>query len=436
MVDVRPFQGLRYRPSAIGDLSLVISPPYDVVRVDQRGLLYQRSPYNIIRLEYGLAFPDDTPQDNVYTRAAHLFQRWRSQGVLGQEVLPAFYVLEESFSYQGVRRTRRGILGAVRLEPYETRKIFPHEHTSRAPKEDRLRLLKATRASFSPILALYRNGDRLQGLLDRITQSPPLVEAHGWDDITYRLWAVTDVVMQGAIRRAFADQPLYLADGHHRYETALAYQAVRRGAGSVHPDDAFNFAPMCLVAMDDSNLAVEAFHRLVAPLPPHLRLALQQAQERVFIQSGVSWPLTISNAQVLLKGLGGERGVVGFADREQGHLYLLQLRPGVLRDLAPHQALLGCDTWVLHEGVLWPALGGDRVVYESKVAFVHSLEEVFHGLASGEASLAYLLRPIPWEVFTAVVEAGMRLPPKSTYFYPKLPAGLVIYPLEGRLPAP
>lgn len=436
MVDVRPFRGLRYRPSAVGDLSLVISPPYDVVQVDQRGLLYQRSPYNIIRLEYGLSFPDDTPEDNVYTRAADLYRRWRSEGVLGQEASAAFYALEETFTYKGVRRTRRGILGAVRLEPYEKRVVFPHEHTASAPKEDRLRLLKATRASFSPILALYRNGDRVQNLWDRVTQSPPQVEAQGWDDITYRLWVVTDEGVQQAFRRAFADQPLYLADGHHRYETALAYQEVRHRAGPVHPDDACNFVPICLVAMDDPNLVVEAFHRLVAPLPPHLRLALRQAQERVFIQSDIFWPLAERHAVALLERLRGEEGVVGFADREEGRLHFLRLRPGVLESHAPHPGLVRCDTWVLHEGVLGPALGGDTALSESRVAFVHNLEEVFHRFARGEASLAYLLRPIPWEVFTAVVEAGIRLPPKSTYFYPKLPAGLVIYPLEGRLPAP
>ncbi|MCS7206511.1 MAG: DUF1015 domain-containing protein [Dehalococcoidia bacterium] len=436
MVDVRPFQGLRYRPSAVDDLSRVISPPYDVVRVDQRGVLYQRSPYNIIRLEYGLIFPDDTPEDNVYTRAASLYRRWLSEGVLGRESSPALYVLQEVFPYGGRQRTRRGLLGAVRLEPYERRVVFPHEHTSPGPKQDRLRLLQATQASFSPILALYRPNNRVQQILDEVTATAPEVEAQGWDATTYRLWVVTDRVLQRALRTTLENQPVYLADGHHRYETALAYEAMCQASTSSHPDDAFHFVPMCLVSMDDPGLVVEAFHRLVGPLTDEERRSLQMHQERMFTPSEASWPLTLDTVRAILDSMPGGDVAIACADREEGRIRLLHLRPGVLTDRAPHPALLKCDTWVLHEGLLRPALGKEDALPQGKVTFVHSLEEVWHHLNRGEASLAYLLRPIPWAVFVAVVEAGLRLPPKSTYFYPKLPAGLVIYPVVGRLPPP
>lgn len=436
MVDVRPFRGLRYRLSAVSDLSLVISPPYDVVQVDQRGALYQRSPFNIIRLEYGLSFPDDTVEDNVYTRAAEIYHRWRAEGVLGEEASPAFYVLEEAFTYRGRRYIRRGLLGAVRLEPYERRVVFPHEHTSPGPKEDRLRLLQATRASFSPILGLYRGSPAVERLLQEITHAPPQVEARGWEDISYRLWVVWDREVQRAIRGALADKPIYLADGHHRYETALAYEALQQSALSPDPDGAHHAVPMCLVALNDPGLVVDAFHRLVAPLPSDGRRALLAQQERLFTSEEVSWPLTLENGRALLERLGKEESGVGFADGEMGLLRLLRVREDTLAGRAPHPALLRCAPWVLHEGLLGQVWGERGALPEGSVAFVHDLEEVFRRLQTGKASLAYLLRPIPWDVFLAVVEAGIRLPPKSTYFYPKLPAGLVIYPLEGRLPAP
>ncbi|GBD11541.1 hypothetical protein HRbin23_01208 [bacterium HR23] len=435
MVDVRPFRGWRYRPSAVDDLSLVVSPPYDVVRVDQRGLLYQRSPYNVIRLEFGLSYPDDSPEDNVYTRAAHLLHQWRVQGVLGEEVSPAFYVLEEVFPYKGHRLTRRGLLGAVRLEPYERKVVFPHEHTSPGPKADRLRLLEATRASFSPILGLHRPHQGLRALLEKITAGPPQVQTRGWDNITYRLWIVTEGEVQQAIRSALAQEPVYLADGHHRYETALAYEAQRQQAGFSHPDDAFHFVPMCLVGMDDPGLVVEAFHRLVEPLPSALRQALLSRQEALFASSEETLPLTRQGAEGALEALARGKGTLACADRETGQLRLLRLRSGRLDIHAPHPSLWECASWVLHKALLEPVLGTHLKDGEGTITFVHGLEEVFQRLERGVASLAYLLPPVRWDVFRAVVEAGLRLPPKSTYFYPKLPAGLVIYSVEGRLPA-
>jgi uncharacterized protein (DUF1015 family) len=434
-MDVRPFRGLRYRPSAVGDLSLVISPPYDVVGVDQRGRLYEQSPYNIVRLEFGLPFPDDGPGDNVYTRAAALFRRWRAEGVLGEEASPAFYVLEEVFTHQGGRRVRRGVLGAVRLEPYGGGVVFPHEHTAPGPKEDRLRLWQATGASFSPILALCPPSKALRDILQALAETPPQVDTQGWDATRYRMWVVTGPEEQRAIRAALAPLPVYLADGHHRYEAALLYRSLREKAGPSHPDAVHNFAPMCLVGMDDPGLVVEAFHRLVPPLPPQGRLALEAQEAGVFTPLEGSWPLTPAHAEALLERIRGERGVlIGLAKREEGRLRLLRLRPGALAGRAPHPALLGCPSWVVQEGVLVPALGEEALSHT--VAYVHSLSDVLHRLERGEAERAYLLPPIPWGVFTAVVEAGLRLPPKSTYFYPKLPAGLVIYPLEGTVAPP
>ncbi|MBI4232855.1 MAG: DUF1015 domain-containing protein [Chloroflexi bacterium] len=441
MAVVRPFRGIRYSPAVVGRLSQVLCPPYDIITGEQREELYRRSPYNMVRLEYGKPLPLDGEREDVYTRAANLYRQWRQDGVLLQEERPAIYLLEEEYLQAGVRRTRRGVLAAVRLEEYDKGIILPHEETSPGPKKDRLRLMQSCHANFSPLMALYRDPGGLQELLSRETQRPPDLVAQGWDAVACRLWVVKDAQTLQEVGRALSPLRLYLADGHHRYETALQFRDEAQAAKADAPADAaLRYVLACLIELHDPGLQLLSFHRLLHPLPPERLIALRQRAAALFEAEAYPLPaLSTAALEAFLRVLdreGAGRPALGWLECEGPRLTLLRLKPG----LAPHQLppapapeLSRCETWLLHAGVLNPVLGPDPREVQQQVSFLHDLGEVVAGLQRNESPGAFLLRPIPAEDFQQLVQAGQRLPPKTTYFYPKLPTGLIINPLEGVL---
>ena len=434
MADVRPFRGLRYAPDVVGDVGQVICPPYDVIDPAHQAALYDRSPFNAVRLELGAAEPGDDGSTNVYTRAAESLRTWQQSGALERAAKPTFYLMDEEYEGAGSSRRRRCLLAAVRLEPFDRGAVLPHEFTRPGPKEDRLRLMQACAANLSPLMALYRDPGGVAGLLEsQAGARPPDVTAQS-EGITYRLWALDDPTTVQALQELLAPLPLYLADGHHRYETSLVYRDMRR-AGQAQADAGYDYVLMGLIELSDPGLDLLGYHRLVCGLSPDALGGLRSRMQELFVEEAGPEGSGVDALEALLRTLDSKekaRPSYGLVDAATGRLSTLVLRDDVAGEKLPKAAvpsLRQCDTWLLHEALLKPALGDGL----EQVSYAHDLSEVAARTASGECGLAFLLRPMDLDVFEAVVLGGERLPPKSTFFMPKLPSGLVFHLLDGAL---
>src|SRR5947209_3237251 len=269
MADIRAFRAYRYDLGRVGALGDVIAPPYDVIDPALQQALYDRSPYNVVRLILNKEEPTDTEADNRYTRAAACLRDWQRDDVLVQDSARSLYVYHQEFEVEGQRFTRRGFMARVRLEPFGQGKIYPHEGTMSGPKADRLKLFRATAMNLSQVFGLYPDEDgRVQGQLDRaVGRSLPL-EATDHLGVVSRLWPVTDQKVVSAVTGLMGPKPVFIADGHHRYETALRYLEERRLAGEVRDAEAApNFVLMMLVSMSDPGLVILPTHRLISGLP-------------------------------------------------------------------------------------------------------------------------------------------------------------------------
>jgi uncharacterized protein (DUF1015 family) len=428
MADVRPFRGLRYNLRRTGSLSSLLCPPYDIIGHEEQKRLYARSPYNIVRLELGETFATDTPNDNRYTRSAATFRSWIAGGILVQDERPAFYLHRHRFRHRGRWMERLGLFARVRLEEFENGIVLPHEATSEAPKRDRLALMAACRANFSPVMALYRDPkERVGSVLREAMKGEPIAGAEDEGGEAHSLWLIEEEEATEEIRASLAPQPLYLADGHHRYETALIYRNLMKAQQRADwtGEEAFNFVMMALIEMDDPGLLVLPYHRLIGGLTPSSLYRLEERLREVFQMepygsSGEGW---LDGLLAEVEERGRRERVLGLL--MEGGCYILTLkRPPTVEA----GTVASSEAWLLEELVLRPTLGDslrDHLVY------THNAQEAARGVERGEYQMAFLLKPLPLELFEAIVRGGERLPPKSTYFYPKLPTGLVINSLEG-----
>ena len=436
MADVRPFRGLRYRPGAAANLGELLAPPFDVISPETQRFLLQRHPANIVRLELGEKRPDDTTGDNRYTRAAATLSRWLAEGILAIDAEPSLYVYDQEFFQSGSLLRRRALFAAVRLEPWKEGIVLPHEHTMTAPKEDRLQLLRRCRTSFSPVFALYRDPDgALRSAVGEVDGTAPLARAREPGGERHTLYGLTDEATVGAIRDLFQDRTLYIADGHHRYETALAYRDERRTSGWTG-EEPENFAFMALTAAEDAGLEVLPFHRLVrlATVPADLtdRLDGPFAVEDLG-PARAGHPLRDALSRLSEEGKKGPAYVA--VGPGPSRLRLLRPRdPDALAASLPPgtpPAWRTLDVALLQYAVLDGLLGIDAARLASGDALEYTADgaEALEAVASGRAPLAFLVNPTPVEQILAVADAGERMPQKSTFFYPKLATGLVMYHL-------
>jgi uncharacterized protein (DUF1015 family) len=422
-MEVAPFQGIRYNESVVGDLAKVICRPYDVITPEQQRLYYKKSDYNAVRLE----FPE--PTTDRYQRAATTFQQWLKQSVLQYDSVSAFYLHEHEFKYSRRKMLRRGVIARVKLEPWGSG-IFPHEETSSKAKSDRLQLMQACRANFSPLFSLYQDSERkIAAILYRVAQERPLMSLPAGrsnfpdSDEAHRLWTVTDPETKRELSDLLSAQPIYIADGHHRYETALTYQQGRIQEQSPGGSGAFNYVMMELVEFSDPGLVVLPLHRLVRGISPSSLVNLVDRfrdffnVEVVALRTG-SWHLPIDSCL----------GVLGL---QLDSLVVLKRRQDVsLEAMMPgsrSQTYREFGASILNDIVF------DDVLSEAKdieIAYTVDLEEAREQIREGKYQLAFLLHPPQMGMVKAVADAQDRMPPKSTYFYPKLPAGLVINPLD------
>ncbi len=435
MAEVLGFRGVRYNPRHVDDFDLVVCPPYDVLTPELQDELYRRSPYNVVRLELGKTFPDDSDRNNRYTRAARTLREWLERGILIQDREECVYYTEEDYRGEfGEPLTRRGFIARVRLEDPESGVYFPHERTLSAPKEDRLRLMEAVRANLSPIFSLYDDPQIvvLRDLEAMAIGQPPLITVRADDGVVTRMWKIADPLLVGEVSRRMADKGFVIADGHHRYETALKYRNLMRERNPGYTGrEPWNYVMMYLSNLSAPGLAVFPTHRAVFGLrgfsaPDFLRRVEEDFAVEVF-----------SREEDLLERMK--------AYRREGHAFGLVikgdpvLRLLVLRDEARvRRALKGkaprvvqtLDVTILHALVLETLLGIDRKAQEEQrnLRYVKGSRELIRLVREDpEIQLGFLMNPTRLQEVRDVAMAGERMPQKSTFFYPKLLTGLVMH---------
>lgn len=427
MAELRPFRALRYRPDTAGDIGAVLAPPFDVIDPGLQAELHRRSPYNVVRLELGEERSDDGPDDNRYVRAARTLHAWRESGVLAFDERPSLYVYVHEFEHEGRRYRRASLIGRVRLEPWQADVIRPHEETMLKPKEDRIQLLRHLRTQVSPIWLLDSSGGTIPNAYTLFAADTP-------DGQRHELGVIHDPAAVEAVTSRLRDRPLYILDGHHRYETALAYRNERRAQSNAWSgDESENFAMVAVTSAGDPGLILLPIHRLVRPLsmPPDLlgRLSSYFDIDDVTPKSYDGTALLRLLARVSAAGASGTTfGALGV---EEGRLHLLTLRDAAAtRALMPERSQVwrSLDVNVLEYAVLRETLGVAHGAGE--VEYAEDAEHAMREVEAGRWPLAFLLNPTRIEQMVAVADAGERMPPKSTFFYPKLATGLVLNPFE------
>jgi uncharacterized protein (DUF1015 family) len=435
MADVHPFRGWRYDLGQVGDLSDVTAPPYDVISPEQQRDLYERHPCNVIRLILNRDEPGDTDPEARYNRAAKFLRHWQSEGILTPEHEDALYVYHQEFDWEGRRYVRKGFLGRVRVEEFGKGKIYPHEQTLSGPKADRLALAKACRMNLSPVFGLYPDPDgEVNAELDSAIQGKTPLVAVDHLGVVHRMWPVTSVSVINEVRAALRSAPIFIADGHHRYETANTYRNWLIEQGQHHGDaDPSNFVLMMLVGMSDPGLAILPTHRLVAGFPKLSSDDLSRAlAPNVSVESMGRGDEAAHRLWKRIE-LDDSQDVFGFGTATDGvWSFARVVDASPMAKLAAEQSAAWRELGVslLHKLVIDHLLKRESPQAAPQFKYVHLLEEATAALAAKSCDLACLVPPARIDHVEAIASKFEKMPPKSTYFYPKLLSGLVFNPLE------
>ena len=426
MAEVSPFSGVRYNQEIIRDMAEVICPPYDVISPEDQKAYYEKSDYNVVRLEHGMVLPKDTKTNNKHTRACSTFNQWLKERVLLIDHVPSFYIHEHCFTYQNIRKRRLGLTACIRLEPWENKTIFPHENTVPGIKSDRLELMRACPANFSPLFGLYEDlGHKVTKLLTVQAGRKPAIDiAEGGE--THKLWVANEPEFVQRVSHFLASKPIYIADGHHRYETALAYRDERKQETKhFKGTEAFNFVMITLISFSDPGLEVLPVHRLIRNLSTDTLDKFRSILESHF--ELLSTPMNEGLPDIA----GTVTRVLGL---EPGNAVALKLRqPMSLKEIMPaghSEAYKRLSISILQHLVIDRLMALDK---NCSIAYTPNAIEARRMVESGECQLAFLLNAIPVSTIKTISDSRDRMPGKSTYFYPKLPTGLVINRLEGTL---
>jgi uncharacterized protein (DUF1015 family) len=438
---VRPFQGIVYNPQQV-DVARVVAPPYDVVGPDEQRYYYGLDPHNVVRLIAGIVKPTDTPEDSKYTRAAAFFKAWLSAGVLQRERRPCFYVYRETFHdpNSGEQRARTGVLAGVELQPFG-QGVLAHERTHTRPKADRLSLTEAVAANLSPIFMLYEGAKAsLPPMVASIEQDRPRLHLES-GDVEHDVWVADSPEQASILASALSGSMLYIADGHHRYETALNYRDRQR---RLHPDApadaAFNYVLTYLVDASDPALLILPTHRMLHDLESFDSAALlRRLEQKATIGS---LPVDSSFPSSLVQAL--SLPLVGRAGEGVHRILLVLPGPNYFTLDFPRRSSpdpVEClDVTVLHEEIFEAELGLHEGILESErhLSYSRDAAKVLGAVDTGAAQAAFLLRPPSVADVLAVARAGRVMPQKSTFFYPKPLSGIALNPLDPaiRIPAP
>ena len=418
MVEVSAFKGVFYKEGVVGGIDKVISPPYDIIPSSMQDMLYDTSEYNIVRLILNNERPEDNG-DNKYTRASKKFEKWVDDGVLVQDPNDGIYVYQEEFEIEGVVKKQSGFICLVKLEPFENRVILPHEKVHDKVIKDRYKLLTATQASLEAIMSLYSDpSKKLDTIRDSVMESDPMINVGSGDGVIHRVWAIHDKKILSEIIRILSDQNIYIADGHHRYNTALRYHLDNGGGNG-----SSKYIMMSLLSMDD-DLTLYSAHRMLRGFKGlDLEKILPKLETCFKIKK-------LSSYDELLKELNKHNGsnTFGLLTKEE-YILLKVKKDGCIKEyLAPDKAdvLNELDVTILHD-VIIKQFFGVKDLKGVKTGFERSSAEVFDKIDSGKYQIAFLLNSPTVDQVKHIADADEVMPRKSTYFYPKLYSGLVIY---------
>lgn len=412
MAEVIPFRGILYNHDRVKG-SDVMAPPYDIITAEMREILYKKSPYNIVRIDAGEERPSDTESDNKYTRAASCLTKWLEEGILKRVDKPCFYAYEMEYRFFNETRRLRGFFGLVRLEELG-KGVYPHECTHSKPKADRLRLMMTCLANTSPIFSLYRSDEKIASTaVNEVCNKPPYIDAKD-KDVTHRLWIIEEDRYIERIIADLSNKPILIADGHHRYETALEFQRIMKEQ-LVHSkgDEPFNYVLMFLANISEGDITILPAHRLIHYNGKDLLNRLKRHFD-IF---------EISSKDDIIESIRGKEKTFGLVMKGEDMCYLLRFRGGDMEDTNP--VLRDLDVVVLHELIFKRLLGVTEVHYEMDSNIARSF------ISKGIYDAAFILNPTKVEEVERVALSLMRMPPKSTYFYPKVMTGFVINSLKN-----
>ncbi|HXI09491.1 MAG TPA: DUF1015 domain-containing protein [Thermodesulfobacteriota bacterium] len=446
MAEIIPFRGVLYNAAKVGDMNKVMAPPYDVISPKKQDELYARHPNNIVRLDLNKTTPADTDADNRYTRAAATLQKWLSEGILLRDERPALYYYTQTYTLKdGTKQTRKGFISLARLVDFG-KGVHPHERTLSGPKADRLKLMQASSANFSCIFSLYSEpGLGINALFDRASKAlSPAIAVQDDDGIENTVWRIDDPAIISSVTEAMKDKTLFIADGHHRYETALNYRnMMREKAGSFTGDEPYNYVMMYLSNMDDTGMTIWPTHRVVHSLKGFDAGSFLAECSKYFAVTEFAYDPSSEAAvrkEFLKKLESSEKTSFGLHIRRKDAYYVLTIKsadtmdsvfgstiPDVFKDL---------DVTVLHSLVFARILGMTQEAQEAQqnLIYIKSSEEALNAMNDDANQLVFLLNPTKIEQVKAVAEAGSVMPQKSTYFYPKLLTGLTINLLADKTP--
>ncbi len=446
MAEIAPFRAIRYAVTKGRGLGQLLAPPYDQVSQEQRDELLRRSPENVVHLTLGDDRPGDGPAENKYTRAGAHWADWLARGVLQRDPVPALYPLEQGYwAPDGRNLRRRGFMAAVRLHEFAEGIVVPHEKTLVAPKADRLEVMKAVRANLSPVFGLYRDeAGATAGVLEAACAAEPVAETDSDDGVHHRLWRVDAPELVASLRGLLEGQRIFLADGHHRYESALVYRRrLEEATPGLPAGGGHHYILMFLCPMSDPGLFLFATHRLLFGLRDFSLPGFLAALERFFVvetltedarrPAGRAWAVSKLGEHA------GKSTTFLMVTAEDQRARILTLRDdadftGV--ELPENRTLADLDVTILHSLVFQHVLGLSPRAQEHQenVTYVRDAGEAVSRVLSGEHPVGFLLNPTPmWQV-EAVGEAGETMPQKSTLFYPRLQSGLVMREVDPREP--
>jgi uncharacterized protein (DUF1015 family) len=409
MAEIIPFKGLLYDVFRVA-IEDVLAPPYDIITPELRESLYTKSPHNIVRIDFGKEKPGDNETENKYARAKRFFDVWIKDGVLIRSDRPSFYAYEIIYTIHGVRKRLPGFLCLVKLEELGKGSIYPHECTHSSPKRDRLNLLKACKANTSPIFSLYKSPvDGISGILSRVTLTKPYLQAADISGNLHRLWQIDRTEEIETIKQELADKAVLIADGHHRYETSFEYQremSIKKGFSS--GEESYDYTLMFLANLMDEGITILPTHRLIKEIPKDIHGLFSRYFE---IER-------VANDFDIRKRLSGRKNVFGFFRKQEKVWYILTYRGRNLSEV--HPDLRQIDVFILHEMIFKKILLNAEISYEMDIS--KALDQVNHR----EYAAAFFLNPTQIEDVEKSALSSIRMPPKSTYFFPKLLTGLVL----------
>jgi uncharacterized protein (DUF1015 family) len=434
MPHIQAFRGLRYDLGHVGSLSDVVAPPYDIIDDELQDELYTKHPANVVRLILNRDEPGDDAQSNRYARAARFLRQWRNEGVLKVDPAPAIYVYHQVFKHDGVERTRRGFMCRVSLEKFGEGTIFPHEETHASAKEDRLKLTRACGANLSPVFGLFPDDEnRTQNLLEAAVRDKTPLEAVDHLGVVHRMWMVADLKTISEVQSVMDNLPTYIADGHHRYETACNYRNELSAVQSLPDNHPANYVLMACIGMSDPGLVVLPTHRLFHGIASMDSNELIRRLEDCFDCRVAGEGSDLAEMIWLEIEAEGDQGTIGLFTASDQRWTIARIndagRARMGRVATEHSLdWQSLGVAILHRLIVETLLGEKSL---PKPKYVHLIREIIEGLESGDEDgstfpLAALVMPATLEHIRSISEHGERMPAKSTYFYPKLLSGLVI----------